>query len=539
MPITTALLVAAAAYQAQKVSGGGNGEDCNPDDDDCNPPNITPEFLENKVQIELLPLEQSLSMLEWPIVTVSFYTCPAADMEGVFDRIEQRVQSILVANPWLGGWVVRGKGVGSFDKTPRLWYDPSGNETTPLIYQKLSHDEVPLDKDTNYIDYESILSNNTTAIIKTNPEIENRQEEPLFRVSIIPHTNNNNEPSFALLVSMSHICGDGHTYYRIYNMLTGNTPITSLKCQRELLYSTKVMELTGKQEAHYIQHITEDPAWVKLFRWDSSDSSADAGSVEEVAALDKLQGRVFTVDREWIANIKSSHLTVGQRFDAIVEGSDIAQSTLRSPMTPTYLTELENEIRNSNPTQSTNDILCSFFWSLVEPHVGLMSVNFRKRLDFLDEDHAGNYANPIPYTKEDYKSPLLIRKSLDNCRRAGVLMGGTDRPTVLPRPHAELTFSVITNWTSFLSKTDKEKEAVVGDTAEEESWCSSSSGINLIRHLPIISPKGMMKDMPKRMSLLIIFSSGVDDIGCALIAPGRVMNEIDHCGVVKELIARF
>ena len=529
MPITTALLVAAAAYQAQKVSGGGGGEDCN-DDDDCNPPNITPELLENKVPIELLPLEQSLSMLEWPIVTVSFYTCPAAHMEGVTHRIEKRVHDILAANPWLGGWIVRGKGVGSFDKTPRLWYDPLGNEMAPTIYQKLSHDDIPLDKDTDFIDYESILSN-TNATVKTNPEIENRKEEPLFRVTVIPH-----QSSFALLVSMSHICGDGHTYYRIYNMLLGNEPITSLKCQRELLYSTKVMELVGRQEAHYIQHITEDPAWVKLFRWDSADSSAN----EEEDTLDNLQGRVFTVDREWIANIKSSHMTVGQRFDAIVEGSDIAQSTLRSPMTATYLTELENEIRNANPTQSTNDILCSFFWSLVEPHVGLMSVNFRKRLGILDEDHAGNYANPIPYTKEDYKSPLLIRKSLDNCRRAGVLMGGTDRPTVLPRPHAELTFSVITNWTSFLSKTDKDKKQI-DDTVEEEedSWCSSSSGIKLIRHLPIISPKGMMKDMPKRMSLLIIFSSGVDDIGCALIAPGRVMNEIDNCGVVKEMIARF
>jgi len=520
--------VAAAAYQAQKVSGG-NGEDCNDDD---NPPNITPDFLENKVPIELLPLEQSLSMLEWPIVTVSFYTFSNNnDMEEVFGRIEKRVQAILAANPWLGGWIVRGKGIGSFDETPRLWYDPSGNEMAPTIYQKLSHDDIPLDKDTDYINYESILYN-TTAIIKTNPEIENRQEEPLFRVTIIPH-----ESSFALLVSMSHICGDGHTYYRIYNMLTCNEPITSLKCQRELLYSAKVMELVGRTEAHYIQHITEDPAWVKLFRWDSNDSSNNT----EEDALDKLQGRVFTVDRDWIANIKSSHLTVGQRFDAIVEGSDIAQSTLRSPMTATYLNELENEIRNSNPTQSTNDILCSFFWSLVEPHVGLMSVNFRKRLDILDEDHAGNYANPIPYTKEDYKSPLLVRKSLDNCRRAGVLMGGTDRPTVLPRPHAELTFSVITNWTSFLSKSDKEKEQS-GDNEvaeEEESWCNSSSGINLIRHLPIISPKGMMKDMPKRMSLLIIFSSGVDDIGCALIAPGRVMNEIDNCGVVKEMIARF
>ena len=69
------------------------------------------------------------------------------------------------------------------------------------------------------------------------------------------------------------------------------------------------------------------------------------------------------------------------------------------------------------------------------------------------------------------------------------------------------------------------------------NW-SNSQSIKLIRHLPIICPKRMISKMPKRMSTLIIFSSG-EDMGCALIAPGRVMEEIDICGVVKETIAKF
>ena len=48
-----------------------------------------------------------------------------------------------------------------------------------------------------------------------------------------------------------------------------------------------------------------------------------------------------------------------------------------------------------------------------------------------------------------------------------------------------------------------------------------------------------MTKMPKRMSCLVIFLSGAEDAGYVLIAPGRVMEEIDTRGVVKELIAEI
>jgi len=165
-----------------------------------------------------------------------------------------------------------------------------------------------------------------------------------------------------------------------------------------------------------------------------------------------------------------------------------------------------------------------------------MTVNFRVRLDdgIISEDHAGNYANPIPYTRDDYKSPTLIRKSLETCRRAGTtVMAGTTNnvPTVLPRANCDLTFSIVTNWSSFLRGGEK--------TSDEDDSMNWSNGLQLIRHLPIIYPNRMIEKMPKRMTFLVIFSNGLEDIGCMLIAPGRVMEEIDSCGVVEELIAEF
>lgn len=537
MPIITALIVAAAAYQAQQGGGGPKSSNEEAEDPDkTSPPDITPDFLENKTCLELLPLEQSLTILEWPISTVSFYrfasSSGAADnVDAIVGKMERRVQKILRANPWLGGWLVRGKGIGSFDTTPRIWYDETGNEMAPTIFQRLSHDDAPLCADTPYAEYGTVLSGSRhCATVNTNPEIVNRKDQPLFRITVIvPSSPERNE--LALIVSMSHICGDVHTFYRIHHMLLGTDPITSLAPKRELLYSQKVMELMGRQEAHYIHHLTTDPAWRKLFRKGTDDGQANEEENTGTVPLknSNLQGRVFLIDQHWVANIKASYMAEGNFIDLFT-------STLRSPMTPQAILDVIENADDRKPTQSTNDILTSFFWNLVKPDVGFMSMNFRGRLDMVGIDHAGNYANPVPYTEDDYKTAALIRKSLETCRRAGTVAGTNNVPTVLPRPQPDLTFSVITNWSSFPFPRHNASDELGDD--DDFDW-RNSGNVELVRHLPIIYPQRMIKKMPKRMSFLIIFSSGPEDIGCILIAPGHVMPEIDTCGVIKETIAEF
>ena len=202
MPLCVGIILAVAAAQAQK-----NGHHAKEVDDDTalalndasddvpsSTPNITPSFVEGKTSIDLLPLEQSLTILEHPISTISFYRTggsgsaaftTTSDLDTTLAKLEGRVQAVVQANPWLGGWLVRGKGIGSFDNTPRLWYDPTGKEAAPTIFQKMTHDQVPLDRDTDFIEYETILRK-TSALVKYNAEIVNRKEEPLFRITVIP-----------------------------------------------------------------------------------------------------------------------------------------------------------------------------------------------------------------------------------------------------------------------------------------------------------------------------------------------------------------
>ena len=279
-------------------------------------------------------------------------------------------------------------------------------------------------------------------------------------------------------------------------MLLGE-PITAMKPERELRYSEKAMELLGRQEAHYISHITNDPVWAKLLRL-SSEVEEDAGS--------ELQLRSFIVNRHWVGNIKAAHLSEGTF-------TDITKSTMRSPMSNAFLYHDEN---SKNPTQSTNDILVSWFWSLVKPNVGLMAVNMRGRVDIVSEDHAGNYHNPIPYTEEDYKTPSMIRESLGTYRRAG-RVPGTNQLTELPRPSPDLTFSIISNWASFRPSSNLLEEVEEEEENEDEDKLPWLDGLSLICHLPIMFPEALAKKMPQRMSYLIMFPYSNDDMGCILM----------------------
>ena len=92
MPLATALIVAAAAYQAQKNSEKNGG------DADSGSEPITAAFLENKTSVELLPLEQKLAIYEHPISTVSFYEFVSDSMDDVIQKLESRIHVVVSAS---------------------------------------------------------------------------------------------------------------------------------------------------------------------------------------------------------------------------------------------------------------------------------------------------------------------------------------------------------------------------------------------------------------------------------------------------------
>ena len=176
--LLTAAIIAAAAYAKQNDEGNDKGADESPQTMDA-------LFLQNKASIDLLPLEQTLLTMEHPINTVSFYSIPSScDIDTVLKKLEARVNEILKANPWLGGWYVKGYKNGSFDTTPRIWYDSFGDEKAPNLFQVLSAEDIPLTSETPFLDYEEVLKN-STALVKNNNHIVNRKEESMFRITVI------------------------------------------------------------------------------------------------------------------------------------------------------------------------------------------------------------------------------------------------------------------------------------------------------------------------------------------------------------------
>ena len=59
--------------------------------------------LENKQAIDFLPLELRSGLFSNATTTITFYK---GDYREIRERLEGRVQEILQANPWLGGWCV-------------------------------------------------------------------------------------------------------------------------------------------------------------------------------------------------------------------------------------------------------------------------------------------------------------------------------------------------------------------------------------------------------------------------------------------------
>jgi hypothetical protein len=63
-------------------------------------------------------------------------------------------------------------------------------------------------------------------------------------------------------------------------MILGKEHVTALIPQREMKFSERVMELMGRNEAHYVSHVTTDPVWAKLFRASSGTEDDPSQNLE-------------------------------------------------------------------------------------------------------------------------------------------------------------------------------------------------------------------------------------------------------------------
>jgi hypothetical protein len=343
-------------------------------------------------------LEQTLSLLEAPLATISFFE---GDHLAASEFLRMRIADIVYRNPWLGGWLLKKPG----EKAIKLFFDPTSDDVAPGIFHVYEPGEIVLSYDKHeHMDYDRIAE---PAKVNYNKDLVGKNL-PIWKVSVIPDAVTPNE-RFAMVVSMSHVGGDAQTFYQIYNMLYRNAPIMSLNPMRKLHVSDAVAARMGVQETFYVKNAVHKPYWRQL------SSSSDHG-------VDPIQTRQVYVSQQWLDD----------QLEQLQEGQEDGNSDV--------------EILRVTPIS----VVASWFFQLVGATVGLLGYNVRNQLepscDVGDLD-AGNYQHPIPVTAIDYATPLLVEQALRTGKRCG-----SNPAQSLPGFSRDATFSIAIDWAQYFER---------------------------------------------------------------------------------------
>jgi hypothetical protein len=263
--------------------------------------------------------------------------------------------------------------------------------------------------------------------------------KPLFTVTILQHqhdhSNNKQQPhnhgrgssgpylgsqakQIQLIVSLSPVLGDIHTFYQLYEMLDPNKDIRILQMERNFQYPSLVKQTIGWREYNWLHDSL-------LFKIGSS-----------VLRFFLSKPQIFTVyfdHEEWVLVEKKRKkdgelvILVDDDDEREEEGGQRQMTRQSQPQGQSPQPQGQSPQHHhhhavpSLPYLSTNDLLTSWFFRLCQCDYGLMTINFRNRLSrtSLESNMAGNYSDRIIYRPVDYAQPSLIRLSLGSYRRCG------------------------------------------------------------------------------------------------------------------------
>jgi hypothetical protein len=446
--------------------------------------------------------------------------------DDVVEIVRDRIQQMVLQNPWLTGRIVR---YGP-DRKVHLWIpqqnvsddDGSSNDGSSRK-QSTSIDNLLVVRSK----YESTLrfSMKATELSKEiNDHKKNKGlalemmrefDQPVWRVSLVEALPTDNDSSedhgpdldsykqqrLALVVSMSHVIGDGHTFYSLHNMLLGSQPIYPLEVTR-LTDTTQLQEIVmgGKAEAG-IMH-----SWGLIFL-------AVRGAIQlhvlakflpgKFGSWFQTRGKYVMVDQMEIQKMKSSSLDD-------LSGDDVQ-------------------------FVSSNDIITSWILSHSSVRHGLMALNFRGRLSRLragDVSRAGNYENCIYYRiPEDTCRPSLIRQSIleptDNFKRAVT----TKDPISMSSLATSNGFALVTNWASFADLHVQWEDDNV-HSGDDEGY-SKNSSFKLLWHMPVYDVESVM---PSNMTTAVLFKYKPDQLACVIAATQDRMDKLVQAPFWGEVI---
>jgi hypothetical protein len=417
--------------------------------------------------------KEILKLTEWevanfhlpPVTTVTLY-------EGVapVEFLRSRITRMLEKNPWLTSRIVKKP---TTDGVPMMAYSKKVDVESVLGQHFFVYEpgEVGFSLGMPYAELVRCLL--PVQCARSKPATD--KDEVLFKVAIVPIEAGPEEsdqstplqhtislPGFALVVSMNHTMGDGHTYYQLYNMLSADSEVVELDPVRVAGFEAAKTEIIGEKET-------------SMFK-----SAGLAFGIVGTYFGTKLGRRapqnicVNEVDPAWAARAKARAKQEGQV-----------------------------------PFVSTNDALTSWFFREMGADTNLMLANFRSRQPSvlnLAEHHVGNYEANLPYFPGDVETPALIRQSIRN-------PDGTFRASRAGSPTTEIPgfgtllhnkTAIITNWATFY------RDVNLLDDAQNNKGNSAKPML----HLPILEPDGMITSV---WNNAVVFRPRAGELGLLMI----------------------
>ena len=330
-------------------------------------------------RLNLNALEESFGNMLPAISTITFYNGKAP-----IDFLRERVASVVQANPWLISQQengIRGK--------------PELKVTNVMDHAKACCNEVMISALHAGMHPSKLVPLLSPFLVKQGKWNIYRGELP-FRVTIV----RTDSTTFALVVSMSHMLGDGHTFYQVSGMLSCDRTVHALDPHRH----------PDCDKACLRQYLG-----AKKYEGQMSISSLLGNFVlprlNPCARPPVLDVHLINVG--WVALQKKEHAI--DHADSLV------------------------------PFVSTNDVLTSWLSRLLRRSGGItMAINLRSRLRNLGlkDTHAGNYEAGCHLFTDESATPALVRKCVMNGMR-----GGREKyPSIGVRLRGSHT--LVTNWAS-------------------------------------------------------------------------------------------
>ena len=342
----------------------------------------------SREHITLTDLESSVALgMQRGITTVTFFRGKAKSSI-VF--IRKRLRAIVADNSWLAGRVVRVKD----EKNLRLDF-PSAAEGTYAVTDATLDEMLQLDPPNlrihSKISYIELRHNVVTSKAQL-PKAKNlvNKQDLVLRITIVSDAIDR-EAGFAIVFSMSHNIGDGHTYYAIMNMISEGSEIKPLNTKRDPEVELRCQNAFKEEFAYISSFANMFSTFWKLYCLPQTDCHA------------------YYVDKSRVEAAKTA---------AKERGADYV---------------------------STNDVLISTFGSLLNARLCFMAMNLRNRVEGVTENNAGNHEGLLALDESFYEQPEFIRTVLDE--GPPFVAHGRSFPGACEAASSRIVIS--TNWSSF------------------------------------------------------------------------------------------